>query len=510
MNAVLYRFEGCVLDQRSGSLRRANEEVDLRPKCFDVLRYLVENAGRLITKDELISGVWADVAVADEAVTRCISDVRAAIGDREQTKIKTVPRRGYIFNAPVTRQEALSPPRNASIAVLPFANFNADPSQDYLSDGFTEDIITEVSRFSELFVIARNSSFQYKGKSVDVRQVGRELGVRYILEGSIRRAGDRVRISAQLVEAETAAHRWAERYDRQLEDVFAVQDEVARTIATLLAAHVERAELERTLLKPPATWQAYDYYMRAAASLVSFQTSGKIENLYETRRLLERSLAIDSQFARAYALLSLSYHLAYAVPSDADYLDPATEDRALALARREVELDPNSPEAHERLGRVLIWLRQHSAAIAEFERAIALNPNMSSPGFVPALLFAGEFQKAIDVGKATMRLDPFSSPYTPGWVGLAHYMLKRYSEALPLLRECVARAPSFRGAHVWMAANYVRLDQLEDARTSAAEVLRIEPTYSIDGVQKRLSVFKRPEDGEHLFEALRMAGLPVK
>jgi adenylate cyclase len=508
MTAVLYRFEDCVLDLGTASLRRGNEEVDLRPKCFDVLKYLLENAGRLVTKDELISRVWADVAVADEAVTRCMSDVRAAIGDHDQAIIKTVPRRGYILNASVTRHEALKLPDKPSIAVLPFTNLNADPSQEYFSDGITEDIITEVSRFNNLFVIARNSSFQYKGKTVDVRQVGRELGVRYVLEGSIRRAEDRVRITAQLVEAETGAHRWAERYDRQLEDVFAVQDEVARTVATLLAAHVDRAEVERTLLKPPATWQAYDYFIRGAASLVSFQVSGKIEDLYEARRLLERSLSFDRHFARAYALLSHSYHLAYAVPSDSDYLNLATEHRALALARKAVELDPNSAEAHDKLARVLTWLRQHGPAIAEFERALALNPNLSTSGFVLGLLFAGEFRRAIDVGKVARRLDPFCSPWTPGWIGLAYYMLRRYSEALPLLRECVARAPNFRGAHVWMAATYVRLDQLEDAREAAAEVLRIEPTYSISGVQKQLSVFKHPEHAEHLFEALRKAGLP--
>src|SRR5439155_17414975 len=160
-----------------------------------------------------------------------------------------------------------------SIAVLAFANMSGDPSQDYFSDGITEDIITGLSRFSELFVIARNSSFQYKGKSPDIRQVGRELGVRYVLEGSIRRASDRVRVTAQLIDAVTGAHRWAERYDRELKDVFAVQDEVARTIVAILAAHVNKAEAERTLLKPPATWQGHDYYMRAAHTLTAFFNS---------------------------------------------------------------------------------------------------------------------------------------------------------------------------------------------------------------------------------------------
>ena len=165
---------------------------------------------------------------------------------------------------------ALALPDKPSIAVLPFANLSADPEQEYFTDGIVEDIITELSRFSELFVIARNSSFQYKGKAIDVRQVGRELGVRYVLEGSVRRGGDRLRISAQLIDAATGAHRWAEHYDRKLEDVFAVQDEVVRTIVAILAAHVRKAETERTRAKPPNSWQAYDYYLQAAEAFVSF------------------------------------------------------------------------------------------------------------------------------------------------------------------------------------------------------------------------------------------------
>ena len=180
----------------------------------------------------------------------------------------------------------LALPDKPSIAVLPFTNMSGDPQQEYFSDGITEDIITELSRFSELFVIARNSSFQYKGKSPDIRQVGRELGVRYVLEGSIRRAGDRVRITGQLIDATTGAHRWAERYDRELKDVFAVQDEVARTIVSILAAHVNKAEAEHVLLKPPATWQAYDYYMRASGIYVAFLSSTKVEELYDVRRLV--------------------------------------------------------------------------------------------------------------------------------------------------------------------------------------------------------------------------------
>jgi TolB-like protein len=248
-------FEGFTLDLSRGCLRNADGEIRLRPKSFELLRVLAQNPGRLLQKDELLSAVWPDVTVTEEALAHCVSEVRRALSDRGQVIIKTVPRRGYLFACAVKREtadipeerpnRALALPDKPSIAVLPFTNLGADAEQEYLADGIVEDIITELSRFSELFVIARNSSFQYKGKATDVRQVGRDLGVRYVLEGSVRRGGDRLRISAQLIDAATGTHRWAERYDRKLADVFAVQDEVVGTIAAILAAHVRKAETER-------------------------------------------------------------------------------------------------------------------------------------------------------------------------------------------------------------------------------------------------------------------------
>src|SRR5215831_5405358 len=324
----MLQFEGYTLDIARNSLRSADRKVALRRKSFELLRYLAENPDRVVTKEELLKAVWPDVAVTEESLTHCVSEVRQAIGDSNQTIIETVPRRGYRFAAAVSRTvtNAGAPPSAAaetegapsvsdagpglnrpSIAVLPFANLSGDPQQDYFSDGITEDITTELSRFSELIVIACNSSFQYKGKRVDIRQVGQELGARYVLEGSVRRSGDRIRITAQLIDAETGAHRWAERYDRELHDVFAVQDEVARTIVAILAAHVNRAETERALLKPPAAWEAYDYYLRGAEAFLLHVDKRTKASLYEARRLLEQSLAIDPDYARATAALARTY-----------------------------------------------------------------------------------------------------------------------------------------------------------------------------------------------------------
>jgi adenylate cyclase len=407
-----------------------------------------------------------------------------------------------------TRKPALTLPDKPSIAVLPFTSMSGDASQEYFSDGITEDIITELSRFSEMFVIARNSSFQYKGKSPDIRQVGRELGVRYVLEGSVRRAGDRVRITAQLIDALTGTHRWAERYDREIKDVFAVQDEVACTIVTILAAHVNKAEAERTLLKPPASWQAYDYYMRATEAIASYLSSYRANDLYETRRLLQQALSVDPGYSRAYAALSQTYVTAWVQALDSDHLNPAALDHAYELARKAVQLDPNLPMAHAQFGFVLHYKRQHDESIAEFERAVALNPNFADWRFAAALLIGGQPTRALQSLESYMRLDPFYPPMMLAWLGFAHYMLQRYSEALPPLRECVSRAPNNRFGHAGLAATYARLGQLAEARIEAAEVLRINPGYTIGATQRQVDPFKNPSDGEHFFDDLRRAGLP--
>jgi adenylate cyclase len=512
---MLYRFDACTLDLVRGCLRLDGEEASLRRKSFEALRYLVQNSGRLIPKEELISALWPATTVTDESLTNCIAEVRLAIGDSERTIIRTVPRRGYLFTATVTSEQPAAPrpeplPEKPSIAVLAFANMSGDPSQEYFSDGITEDIITELSRFSELIVIARNSTFTYKGRAVDVRQVGRDLNVRYVLEGSVRRDGDNIRISAQLVDAVSGAHRWAERYDRTMESVFVVQDEVARIIAGLLAAHVSKAEASRMLTKPPASWHAYDYCMRAADTFFSFYASLRVEHLYQTRRLLGHALTLDPEYARALGMLSCTYVMAWNQPLDGDFRRPAALERAHELAQRAVQLDPYLPQARAYLGLTLMWRRQSDAAIAEFEKAVALNPNFTDVRFSIALIYAGEAARAVEVTKAHMRLDPFYIATTPGWLGLAYYMLRRYEEALPPLRECVARTPNFGAGHLWLAGVCAQLGLMDEALAQVAEVLRIQPNYTVEGAQMPFNVFKRAEDAEHYCDGMRKAGLPER
>ena len=536
----MFQFEGYTLDIARNSLRAADREVPLRRKSFALLRFFVENPDRLVTKEELLKAIWPNVIVTDEVLTQCVSEVRQAIGDSSQTIILTVPRRGYRFAAPVLRiatsatvPQSPYPPYDAgegrvgaasagfdsgarsqtplldrpSVAVLPFANLNGDPQQDYFSDGIAEDITTELSRFSELVVIARNSAFQYKGNAVDVRQVGRELGARYVLEGSVRRSADRVRIAVQLIDATTGTHRWAERYDRELHDAFAIQDEVVRAIVTTLAAHVIRAETERTLLKPPTAWEAYEYYLRGAEGYFLHETRRTKGSLYEARQLLEQSLAIDPNYARAAAMLSRTHLISYVLPFDGDYLSPPALDRAFELAQTAVHLDPRLPQARAELGNVLLFKRQHDAAILEFERAFALNPNLIDYRYARALVFVGEPARAIEVLEAIIRLDPFAPSATFGTMGFANYLLKRYRDAVHWHREHISREPIAQWAYVGLASAYAQLGQLEEARAAAAEVLRINPGFTIES-SKRMLVYKDPKDLEHSIDGMRKAGLP--
>ena len=513
---------GFHIDLARGELRTAEgNHVDLRPRSFAVLRLLAENAGRLVTKDEIMDAVWDDAIVTEDSLTQCIADIRNALGDTERRLVRTVPRRGYVLAASPRLASApgvaSDPPGSAptlpdrpSIAVLPFSNFSGDTGQDYLCDGFAEDIITELSRFRELRVIARNSSFKYRGRAVDVRDIGRDLGVAYILEGSMQRSGERIRITAQLIDTATGIHHWAERYDRNLEDVFAVQDEVTWTIVTTLAVQVNQAERERARGKAPSAWQAYDYYLKAGEAYASYYATLDVERAYEARRLLEHALAVDPHFARAYSRLAVVHLTIWHNGRPGDFGNPALIERARELALKAVELDPTSPHAHADLGFILTYRRDYDAAGAAFEQATALNPSFSDWRFIALLVFAGEFERALRVADRHKRADPFYPPPNMAFSGLAQHMLGRYVEAEALLREHLSRQPNNRPALVWLAATYARMGRLEEAQAAAAHILRLAPGYTIDGAARRFIAFKHSEHAERVFEALVMAGIPER
>jgi adenylate cyclase len=518
---VHYIFENYVFDVGRHELLRGSTRVEVEPGVLDLLRYLIENRERVVSKDDLIEHVWNGRIVSESTMTSRITAARHAIGDtgREQRLIRTVARKGVRFvgevresggtDAPTVGPPpvAASLPDKPSVAILPFANLSGDPAQDYFSDGISEDIITELSRFSELFVIARNSSFQYKGKAIDVRQIARELGVRYLLEGSVRHADERVRISAQLVDAQTGAHRWAERYDRRIEDIFSVQDEVAQTVASVLSIQINRAEADRALLKPPTTWEAHDYFLRGNAALTRFLSRFTLDDLNDARALLQRSIDLDPSYARAYAMLASSHIDAYLTGVNDEYRTQAALDRAFALARTAVEIEPGLPLAHAHLADVHLFRREYDDALATWGRVFELNPNFTDFRYGRALNFAGKFGDGLAAIKRHLRLDPFAPTGARLHLGIAYLGQKNYAEALASFREVVTRAPEFGLGRMALASTYALMGHMNEAREQITELLRIDPTCTVAKVA-RFRTFRDPKDGAHMLQGLLQAGLP--
>jgi adenylate cyclase len=510
------QFERFTLDRARGRLRADDRDIELRPKSFDVLRYLAENADRVVTKDEILKAVWPNVVVSDDSLSRCMSDVRLALGDADQRIIKTVPRRGYMFAAEVSTPAAatatLPLPDRPSIAVLPFTNHSGDAQQDYFADGISEDLITSLSKFAGLFVIARHSAFRYRGTELDVRQIGRELGVRYLLGGSVRRDAERIRITAQLVDAETTAQLWAQYYDRELTGIFAVQDEVTQKIVGTLIAHVSRSEFERALAKPPGAFSAYDCLLRGNAIMKAWQGDPSGQLLAAARSYYEHAIAADPAYAPPVCGLALTYMAAWLEPYPhralaSQYQQPSTIERALSLAQRAVELDPNLPDARMVLAGILKWLHRRSESSAEYDRAFELNPNLADYRFGLALIHWGRTEEGMEYLKRIVRLDPFHPPACLTFLGNAYYQAGRYEEALENLRAAARRLPNFRPTYVWLAATAGQLGYDKDAREAAAIVLQRDPAFTIRHWLD-LHQFAKQADADRLAEGLRKARLP--
>ena len=403
--------------------------------------------------------------------------------------------------SPIPNQEALPLPDRPSIAVLPFVNISEDPKQEYFSDGLTEDLITDLSKLPGLFVIARNSVFTYKGKAVKVAEVGRELGVRYVLEGSVRKAEDRVRINTQLVDATTGHHLWSERYDRELKDIFALQDEIIQQIVVNLNVEIRQAELARVRRTPTNNLTAYDYLLRGMELLQRFTK----ETNAQARQMFEKALELDPQYAEAYAALGLTYHLELVWQWSQD---PQTLERWFALAQRALALDDSLPLAHSLLGQAYLWKRQYEQAIAEGERAIALNPN-DAGGYswlADTLNFTGQPEEALGLAEKAMRLDPRNRDVYLFEVGWAYNWLGRYKEAITALKRVLTRHPNHLGAHATLVVSYSELGREEEARAEAAEVLRISPNFSLESVRQR-GPYKDQARLERWLDAWRKAGL---
>jgi adenylate cyclase len=400
----------------------------------------------------------------------------------------------------LSTSEALPLPDKPSIVVLPFVNLSGDPAQEYFSDGLTEDLTTALAKVSALFVIARNSAFVYKGKPVDVREVSRELGVQYVLEGSVRKADDRVRITAQLVDGASAAHVWAESYDRELKDIFAVQDEVRQKIVFALKVKLTPEEQERFRRAPTDNLEAYDFLLRGVES----QYRPTKEANVQARQMYEKALALDPQYIAAYTWLGWTYLEEWAMGWNQD---PKVLERAFELTQRAIALDDSLSIVHAVLGNIYLFKKQHEQAIAELEKTISLDPNYAD-GYSDlgcTLSFAGRPEEAIGLIQKAMRLDPHSPAPWLWMLGQAYGLTGRYEEAIAAHKKVLSRNPDFWPAHLELAVIYSEQGREEEARAEA-EILRLNPNFSLE-VWRQNVPYKDPAVVERILAALRKAGL---
>ena len=451
------------------------------------------------------------IYVSDDIYRQVEGKVDVAFDDLGEQRVKNITKPVRVFRARLGEDtaagalgssEPLPLPDKPSIAVLPFTNISGDLEQEYFSDGITEDIITDLSKVSALFVIARNSVFTYKGRAVRVQEVSRDLGVRYVVEGSVRKSGNRVRITAQLIDGMSGGHMWAERYDRDLTDIFALQDEITEKIVAALQVKLTEGEQEQVARRYTENLVAYDYFLRGRAD----QARATKETNAQAREMFERAIELDPNFAGAYAVLSHTYSRdwSYQWSDDTQALERASE-----AAKKAVTLDDSLPLAHARLAWIYLWRRQHEQAIAEVKRAIFLDPNFAE-GYARLgiiLTYAGRPGEGIDLVKKAMRLDPHYPPLYLFYLGHAHYLVGQYEEAIAVLKRSFTRNPDQLPSHLDLAVIYCELGRKEEARAEVAEVLRISPRASLEGQRERM-LFKDQAVLERYLENLRKAGLP--
>jgi TolB-like protein/DNA-binding winged helix-turn-helix (wHTH) protein len=537
---VQFTFHDYVLDGGKRELRRGSEQIALEPQVFDVLLYLVQNRDRVVTKDDLIAAVWDGRVISESTLTSRITSARKAVGDsgEQQALIKTYARKGFRFvghvqvagadgavqqartwgkeSRPADADRAARPGGSTtvlnwggrpSVAVLPFNNLSGDPQQEYFSDGITEDIITALSKYRSLAVIARNSSFAFKGASGDVRQVGLTLGADYLVEGSVRKIEQRVRTTAQLVETESGRHLWAERYDRDLQDLFTLQDEITTAIAARIEPEIGAAERLRVERKAVPALHAWDFFRLGTKH---FYKSSAADNL-EAQRLFRRAIELDASLADAYG------YLCYALVLSMVYFEaePTEErlDEAVAIGRKGVELDDQDGLLRFMYGRALLAGKAYGDALAELETAVELNPCLavSYCGLGDSLAYEGRISEAIPYFQKAIDL----SPYDPlrwafySYRALAHIFAREFELAL----DWAQRATRVPNAHYWAFAHRVsalgHLERPEELRVAAGELLERKPDFSCGFARKWLFYVKDADQLELYVEGLRRAGVPA-
>ncbi|HUC66719.1 MAG TPA: winged helix-turn-helix domain-containing tetratricopeptide repeat protein [Stellaceae bacterium] len=509
------RFGRFRFDLRRRCLLHDGEPVELGGRALDVLHLLASAEGAIVSKDELMAQLWPGRAVAENNLHVHISALRKALDEHSEgeTYIITVPGRGYRLTHPSGSQRAASSappparplplPDKPSIAVLPFANLSADPEQEYFSDGVADDIITALSRYPSLLVIARNSSFSYKTVAVDVKRVGGELGVRYVLEGSVRTAGRRIRVTAQLIETEAGAHIWADRYDGNITDVFTVQDEIARAVTTAIAPAIADAERQRALRRPPGVHDAWNAYQRGLWHL----SKATRENNRLAQQCFAEAIALDANFSGGYHALALAQMQEsglFATLGVAEARVSITD-----LARRAVAIDEGDAEAHACLSWALNFNGDYQGALSEAQRALLISPNLASAhrAMGTTLIFSGQPRRGRAALEVSIRLDP-RDPLL-AWhlnrIAIAHYFAGEYDAAIDAAQRVIRSYPEFPLIYRWLAAALGQASRTEEARQVLEKAIAI-GAGTFDMYVRRRVPWHRPEDYEHMLEGLRKAG----
>ena len=522
-----FRFGDYGLDAERRELRQGTDLVAVEPQVFDLLIYLMRHRHRVVSKDDLIVAIWGGRIVSESTLTTRINAARRAIGDSgaRQELIRTIARKGFRFVAEVTETSTPGPeaavrnagppaelpqethpavPDRPSIAVLPFTNLDGDREQEYLVDGVVEDIITGLSRARWLFVIARNSSFAYKGRACDVKQVARELGVRYVLDGSMRKAGDRIRISVQLLDGNRGGQVWAHRYDRDLVDIFALQDEITETIIGAVEPELGKLERMRATMKRPESLDAWDLYQHGMWHLYQYTK----DDLVRARTFFQQAIDKDPRLGSAYSGIAEAYYYE-GVYGFADSIS-GTREQALEPALRAVALDPEDAGAHCTLGRAHYMRRTYDASIRELNAALQLNPSLALAhyGLGAALVFSGRSQDAIPHLTRAIRLSPYDPNMGSFLVRLADaaFFARNYEEAAEWAKRALHQ-PNFQWSrYTVLIAALARLGKLDEAAQSLQQLRMKRPDVSLAFV-RQTHLFGDPDDFAHYLEALRAAGL---
>jgi TolB-like protein/tetratricopeptide (TPR) repeat protein len=515
--ATIHKFGPFRLDADAEILFRGAEPTVLGQRAVALLRLLLERAGAPVSKDALIEAAWPGLAIEDSNLTVQIAALRRVFEEVTggASWIETLPRRGYRYVGPLVATDnppaeanpqpspALTLPDRPSVAVLPFSNLSGDPEPEYFADGMVEDIVAGLSRIKWLFVVARSSSFAYKGKAVDAKRVGRELGVRYLLQGSLRKDGNRVRIAAQMIEAETGGHVWAERYDRPLDDIFVLQDEITLSVIGAIEPSLRRAEVERVKRKRPDSLDAYDLVLRAQPDVYS----GMPDRVTKALVLLERALALDPTYALAHAFAAMCHHCLFLRAglhqenraASIRYAHAAIvhgQDDALALTFAGFSI---GMDGHD-----------HAAAFAAFEAALAVSPSSALTYILGSVIlgWSGEAERAIEWGERGMRLSPFDPWAFAAFHSLilGHFHCGRYEEATNAAHKAVQSNPGHSISYMLLAAPLAKLGRLEESKAAAARVLELQPAFRYS--RQFSGVDCAPALAASLSEALRATGLP--